>query len=58
MKKSKHYYMITRDGEPVLYGDKVPLHTRKKDAAPLKGDKVEKVRIVRVKKAAPKKKPS
>jgi hypothetical protein len=45
--KTKTYYVVTHDGEPVVYGDKIPLFLRKKDASPLKGDVIEKMRLVR-----------
>jgi len=48
--KTKIYYVVTHDGEPVVYGDKIPLFLRKKDASLLKGDVVEEMRLVRVKK--------
>lgn len=48
--KTKTYYVVTHDGEPVVYGDKIPLFLRKKDASLLKGDVVEEMRLVRVKK--------
>jgi len=48
--KTKTYYVVTHDGEPVVYGDKIPLFLRKKDATPLKGDVIEKMLLVRAKK--------
>lgn len=46
--KTKTYYVVTHDGEPVVYGDKIPLFLRKKDASLLKGDVIEEMRLVRV----------
>lgn len=51
--EEKTYYVLTNDGEPVLYGNNIRLHPRKEDIKVAESEAIEAVRLVRVEKVEP-----
>lgn len=49
--EEKTYYVLTHDGEPVLYGNNIRLHPCKEDIKAAEYEAIEAVHLVRVEKA-------